>query len=109
MVNDIQAPEQFFNHTQSLTNKYGLIQKPENLAKYSNNGNIENLEKVENLRIKRSSSGYIKNLEKKCFICQELRNIESNHYNQGRLGRYQTDSSSQRIHEAKEYYLNNEN
>lgn len=49
-----------------------------------------------------------KALKKKYLICQELHKIESNHYNQGKLGRYQTDLSCQCILKATKCYLKGE-
>ena len=52
-----------------------------------------------------SSSVCTKDFEKKCFICKEIRNIESNSYKRSEIGCFQTDLSSQRILKATEYYL----
>ena len=54
----------FLSHTQRYINKYGLIQESVNLAKCSNHGNSADSEKVKNLRLTRSSNGFIKTLNR---------------------------------------------
>lgn len=86
----------------------GPGQEPENLSKYSNTDNRKDSQKVENLRLTSSCGVCVNDFEKKCFICKEIRNIESNSYKRGGIGCFQTDLSSQRILKATEYYLKHE-
>ena len=67
--------------------------------------NKQDSERAENLQLTRCSTDYIKNSENKCFNYQEIHNIESNPYDQEELKRCQTNSSSQCMLKAAEYYL----
>ena len=58
------------------------------------------IEEHKESRLTRSSSDHIKSFERKCVICQIIRPIESNPYNQGGLGRCEKSSSADRIIKA---------
>ena len=51
---------------------------------------------------------YYKSFERKCFVCVEVRECETNAYNCGGLGRCEKDSASENIQRARNIHINDE-